>query len=630
MRYGYCGKVLHVDLEAGKLEIECPEERFYRTYLGGSAMGVHYLLTGTRRGADPLGPSNVLSLMTGVVTGAAFPGQSRVTATAKSPVTDLIGDSQSGGHWPAELKAAGFDGVVVKGKAKRPTYLWIHDGKAALRDASALWGQCTADAEDAIRAELGDPRIQVLQCGPAAELGVRYGALISSANRANGRTGMGTVMASKNLRAVAVRGTQYPKVAHPEAITALARWGAQHFEGSGVESMGRLGTAAGLLSLNEGGGLPTRNWTSGVFEEAEAISGEQMTNTVLKGRAACFGCVVRCKRVVEIGDGPFIVDPRYGGPEYETLAALGSYCGISDLGAICRANQLCNMYGIDTISCGATLAWAMDCFERGLIETSDTDGIALRFGNADALVEMVEKIGTRDGFGRVLGEGSARAAEQLGIGDDLVVAIKNHELPAHMPQSKRSLGLIYSVNPFGADHQSHEHDPAYATYSERMAQLSLMAPQPQDLLNPEKVRYSLYTQYFYGATDCVCVCQFVFGPSYQLYGPSQLVDAIRAVTGWDFTMWELMKVGERRLNLMRAFNAREGAGRELDTKPAKLLVPLQGGPTEGAVVTDEEFERARNLYYRMAGWDENGCPTRSKLEELALGWVADLISSVST
>jgi len=369
---------------------------------------------------------------------------------------------------------------------------------------------------------------------------------------------MGTVMASKNLKAVAVRGRHRPQLADPVAVKALAKWGAENLEGSDVDGMGKLGTAGGLLPLNEEGGLPTRNWSSGVFEGAEAISGERMAETVLKERDQCFGCVVRCKRVVEITDGPFRAEPRYGGPEYETLAAMGSYCGVSDLAAICRANQLCNMYGIDTITCGASIAWAMDCFEQGLLTKDDTDGIDLRFGNADALVQMVEKIGEREGFGRVLGEGSARAAERLGVGKDLVVAVKNHEFPAHMPQHKRSLALIYSVNPFGADHQSHEHDPFYETgYADRMAQLSLMDPQPQDNLNAEKVRYALYTQYFYSVTDCVCVCQFVFGPSFQLYGPSQLVDAVHAVTGWDFSMWELMKVGERRLNLMRAFNARE-------------------------------------------------------------------------
>jgi aldehyde:ferredoxin oxidoreductase len=624
MSYGYNGKILHVDLTAGTLEVEEPTDAFYRTYLGGSAMGAYYLLHHTPANADPLGPENTLCLMTGVVTGAPFSGQSRVVATAKSPLTGLVGDSQGGGFWPAESKAAGFDGIVIRGRSEKPVYLWIHDGEAELRAGAHLQGKLTAEAEDAIREELGDDRIQVLQCGPAAEQGVLFGALISMSNRANGRTGMGTVMASKNLRAVAVRGRKRPAPADPDGVKALAKWGADHFEASDVYGLGLFGTASVVIPQDSDGGLPTRNWSSGTFEGAEALSGERMSETILKERDTCFGCVVRCKRVVEVTDGPFPVDPRYGGPEYETLATMGSYCGVSDLAAVSLANQLCNMYGMDTITCGATVAWAMDCFERGLLTTEQTDGIELRFGNAEALVQVVEKIGRREGFGKVLGEGSARAAEALGVGQDLVVAAKGNEYPAHMPQVKRSLALIYAVNPFGADHQSHEHDPSYEAYPERMAELNLMDPQPLYALNAEIVRYALYTQWLYSCLDSVCACQFVFGPAWHLYGPSHLVDAVRVTTGWpNFSLYEVMKVGERRLNLLRAFNAREGAGSEADTVPPKLHVPLQGGVSDGIAVTAEEVETAKATYYQMSGWDADGKPTRAKLEELALGWVAD-------
>jgi len=623
MPYGYNGKILHVDLTAGTLEVEEPNEAFYRKYVGGSAMGAYYLLKHTPPGADPLGPENTLALMTGVCTGAPFSGQSRVCATAKSPVTDLVGDSQGGGFWPAEFKAAGFDGIVVHGRAEKPVYLWIHDGEAELRDAAHLWGRVTGDVEDGIWDELGDKRVQVLQCGPAAEQGVRFGALISMSNRANGRTGMGTVMASKNLKAVAVRGRNRPGLADPEAARALAKWGVDNFEDSDVYGLGLVGTAEILVGQSEGGGLPTRNWSSGVFEGAEAIGGHRMSDTILKERDTCFGCVVRCKRVVEVTEGPFLVDPRYGGPEYETLGTMGSYCGVSDLAAVSLANQLCNMYGMDTISCGATVAWAMDCFEQGLITEEDTGGIDLCFGNAEALIQMVEQIGKREGLGRVLGEGSARAAEALGVGRDLVVAAKKHEFPAHMPQVKRSLALIYAVNPFGADHQSHEHDPSYGGYADRMAELDLLDPQPDQVLNAEKVRYAYYTQCLYSTLDSVPLCQFVFGPAWQLFGPSHMVDAVRATTGWNVSLWELMKVGERRLNLMRAFNAREGVGAEADTVPPKLLIPLQGGASDGVAVTAEEVEKAKALYYQIAGWDQSGRPTRAKLAELALDWMAD-------
>ena len=627
MPYGYQGKILHVDLTRQSTRLEEPEEAFYRKYAGGSAMGLYYLLHLTPAGADPLGPENTLCLMASVLTGAPVSGQSRFSAVARSPETGLVGDSQGGGYWPAELKNSGYDGIVITGKAERPLYLWLNEETVELRDASHLWGQCTGPVEDLIREELGDKRIQVLQCGPAAENGVRFSALISSSSRAAGRTGMGLVMASKNLKAVAVRGRNRPELADPQAVTALAKWGAANLDDSDVAGLGLLGTAEVLLSQNGDGGLPTRNWSSGYFEEAEKISGQRMYETVLKKRETCFACAVRCKRVVEINDGPYPVDPRYGGPEYETLATMGSYCGVSDLAAICYANQLCNMYGMDTIACGATIAWAMDCYEQGLIDQRDTGGIDLHFGNAAAVVQLTEQIARQEGFGRILGQGSTRAAAELGVGQELVVAVKNHELPAHMPQVKPSLALIYAVNPFGADHQSSEHDGSYAYYPSRMAELDLLEPELAEGINSAQVRYALYTQYLYSYLDSAALCQFVWGPAWQLYRSGQIVDLVRAVTGWDVSLWQLLNVGARRLNMLQAFNKRESAGRERDALPPKLFTPLTGGASDQVAVDRDEFEAARALYYQMAGWDENGCPTRARLEELSLGWVADLLEN---
>jgi aldehyde:ferredoxin oxidoreductase len=625
MPNGYHGKILHVDLTQELLEIEEPDEKFYRHYMGGSGLGMYYLLKNTPAGADPLGPENTLVLSLSVLTGAPVSGQSRMTATAKSPLTDAAGDAQCGGFWPAECKFAGFDAIVVKGKAARPVYLWLHDGEAELRDASHLWGKTTGEAEAQIREELGDSKIEVAQCGPAGENLVRYAAIINMSNRANGRTGMGAVMGSKNLKAVAVRGKMRPAVADRDAVLKIAKWGADNFEDSDVYSLGLLGTAGVLSSQHKAGGLPTHNWDSGVFEGWKAIDGQTLYDTVLKERDTCYACTVRCKRVVEITEGPHKVDPLYGGAEYESLSTLGSYCGVDDLAAVSYANQLCNEYGMDTISCGATIAWAMNCFEEGLITTEDTGGIELRYGDGEAMAQLTEMIGKREGFGDLLAEGSARAAEKIGQGtEDLVVTVKKQELPAHMPQVKRSLALIYAVNPFGADHQSHEHDPSYAEYPERMAEINLMDPQPDKVLNTEKVRFALYTQYLYSCLDTINLCQFVYGPAWHLYGPSQIVDTVRAITGWNVSLWELMKAGERRLNLMRAFNAREGIGREADKLPKKLSKALVGGPSDGILVTEEEVEKAKDSYYAMAGWDvATGTPTRVKLEELGLAWVAD-------
>ncbi|MGH2607147.1 MAG: aldehyde ferredoxin oxidoreductase C-terminal domain-containing protein, partial [Anaerolineales bacterium] len=445
----------------------------------------------------------------------------------------------------------------------------------------------------------------------------------------NGRNGLGAVMGSKNLNAVAVRGTDKPALADRRAVIEMAKWGAAHFEESDAYGLGLLGTAEIVGSQNKAGGLPTHNWASGIFEGWQPLDGKTMADTILKERDTCYACTVRCKRVVEIREGPYTADPLYGGPEYETISTFGTYCGIDDLHAVARASQLCNMYGMDTISCGATIAWAMDCFARGLITTADTDGLDLTFGNAASMVRLTEMIGKREGFGDLLAEGSARAASRLGRGsEDLVVAVKKQEIPAHMPQVKRSLALIYAVNPFGADHQSSEHDPAYKAYPERMAEIGLTNPQPNKVLNEEKVRFALQTQYAYSALDSVNMCQFVFGPAWQLYGMGQLVETMRSITGWDVTVEELIRLGERRLNMLRAFNAREGIGREADTLPKKLHRALVGGKSDGLLVPPDEVEQAKDTYYAMAGWDvSSGTPTRARLEQLDLAWVADLVGA---
>ena len=629
MAKGFTGKILHIDLATRTSKVEEPEERFYRRYGGGSAMGTYYLLKGMPAGTDPLGPDNVLTVFVGPATSARISGQSRVSVNAKSPLTGAIGDSQAGGFWPAYLKRSGFDGLVINGRASEPVYLWLHDGQVEFREAHQLWGKITGEVEKLIRKQLGDDKVQVMQIGPAGEKMVRFACIINMGNRANGRTGMGAVMGSKNLKAIVVQGRQSPEFFDPETIKDLARWGADNFKDSNAYELGLHGTANIIPGQNDNGGLPTRNWSSGVFEDYEKISGQRMSKTILKERDTCFGCVIRCKRVVEVTEGDFQVDPYYGGPEYESIGTLGSYCGINNLAAIAKANELCNKYGLDTISCGATIAWAMDCYEQGLISKKDTAGLELNFGNAAAMVTLVEQIAKKEGFGALLAEGSARAAEKIGPdAEKLTVTAKKQEFPAHMPQVKRSLGLIYAVNPYGADHMSHDHDPFYepgTEFADRMAAIGLLDPQPPRELGPEKVRFAHYTQWIYNACNSLCLCQFVYGPSWQLYSAGQISELIRAATGWDFTVFELMKLGERTVNLQRAFNAREGFTAEDDVLPEKISQPLKGGESDGVSVPVDQIDRARALYYQMCGWSKEGVPTRAKLEELGIGWVADLI-----
>lgn len=630
MPFGYHGKILHVDLSDEKTRIEEPPEEFYRTYLGGSAMGAYYLLKELPPHTDPLGPANILTLMLSVLTGAPISGQSRMSASAKSPLVAGIGDAQCGGFFPAELKFAGFDGIVVRGRAAQPCYLWIHDGAAELRDARHLWGRLTGEAEQMIRAELGDEHIEVAQVGPAGEQLVRVAAIMNMSNRANGRTGLGAVMGSKNLKAIAVRGrSKKLPLANPKAVHALAKLGAsQVMQNPDMKGLAEMGTAGVVSSQHMTGTLPTRNFGEGQFEDFEPISGEVMTETILKERDTCYSCSVRCKRVVETEYLRNPVVRHYGGPEYETLATFGSYCAVKDLDAIALANQLCNQYGMDTIGCGATIAWAMECCAHGLLTAEET-GFALDFGDAAAMVRMTELIGKREGFGDVLAEGSARAADKLGRGHEFLITVKGSEAPAHMPQAKRSLGLIYAVNAFGADHQSSEHDPmvedgASELYMQRQRLLGFEHTLAPRSLGVDKVRYAWRTQQMYSFLDSADLCQFVFGPAWTLYGPAEAVEAVRAITGWlDFTLDEMLRVGERRINMQRAFNAREGLGRGDDRLPQKFFKALRGtGPTAGVALSEAEIESAKDAYYHMAGWDtQSGTPTKSKLEELGLGWV---------
>jgi len=647
--FGYAGKILHVDLTTGSLDVEEPPEELYRTYLGGSALALYYLLKNTPAGADPYGPENTMAFMLSGITGAPIAGQSRCTVVAKSPLTGGVGDSQAGGFWPAELKFAGFDGIVVRGTSPKPVYLWINKGEAELRDAAHLWGKTTTEVDRILETELDDKRIEVIQVGPAGEKQVRFAAIMSMANRAHGRTGMGAVMGSKKLKAIAVRGGKKKlPMADPEALRAIVQKAVPLVRGDeDVWGLAKYGTMDITESQSAGGGLPTRNYRSGSFgfDDAKAIGAERYFDELLRGaetgdqlkqgRDTCYSCAVRCKRVVEAEWHDKAIKHESGGPEYETVAMFGSDCGINDPYAIAYASQMCNEYGADTITAGATMAFAIDCFEHGIITTEDTGGIELKWGDADAMMAMLEMTLRREGFGNVLADGSAAAARHIGNGaEDFVVASKDQEFPAHMPQVKPTLSVIYAVNPFGADHQSSEHDPMYTPgtidswpekYGKRMADIGLTDPQPKDSLNEEKVRYALTTQYAYSAMDTADVCQFVYGPAWQLLGVDDLAGVVTAVTGMETTVDDLLTYGRRRLNLLRAFNAREGITRERDTLPKRIYDdPLEDGPNAGATVDRATVAAALDTYYRLAGWDpETGNPPRETLEELDLAWVAD-------
>lgn len=623
-------KILEVDLTNRIITKRTIPGEIYRLYPGGSALGLYIILQEMKSGIDPLSADNIITFSVSALTGLPISGISRLTVTAKSPLTGTIGDSQAGGYIASYLKLNGFDSVVFYGKSDAPVYLYINGEEAELKDAKNIWGKVTGESEIIIREELGEKDVEIAQIGPAGENLVKYACIINMCNRANGRNGMGAVMGSKNLKALVVKKAKAANAYDSEKFKELSRSVNKKLtENESVSGLAKYGTDGDLISFHKEGFLPTKNWTSAHFPEgAEKITGTTMYDTILKGRDTCFACAVRCKRVVEI-EG--VVDPLYGGPEYETCATFGSYCGISDLETICVANQLCNMYGLDTISCGATIAFAMECYENGLLNNEDTNGMDLKFGNHKIMAELIEKISKRKGIGDLLAEGSLKASEKIGEqAIPLSITVKGQELPAHMPQFKPSVGLIYALNPFGADHQSSEHDvflmmPPDSRERQRLSRLGIRKgyDNPFELDN-EKVRFALETQKFFSVLDSLCLCQFVWGPAWELYGPDDMVNLCKYGIGWDTSISELMLVGERRINMMRYFNAREGFSKADDKLPDRIFKPLTDGPSKGICLDKEIFENAKDMYYMLSGWDEkSGNPTESTLKKLSLGWLID-------
>jgi len=622
MSYGHWGKALRVNLTTREITTETLSDKFLRRYLGGWGFIAYYLLKELPPRIDPLGPENKLIYATGPLTGQRVAGGGRHMIGAKSPLTGAFSGSEAGGFFGAELKRAGWDVIIIEGVSDSPVYLWIHDDRVELRPAEHLWGLPTADVEERIREELGDKRIRVSQCGPAGEKLVLISNIMHDATRAAGRTGLGAVMGSKKLKAVAVRGTQQPPVADPERLRELARWFREHYKETFSAAYSELGTVR-MVRVNQGlGGLPTRNFQQGQFEHFEKIAVEAQKEITIR-RDTCYGCPIRCKWVVQVDDPDRPVDPRYGGPEYETVAAMGSLCGVDDIRAIAYAGQLCNAYGLDSIGTGVSIAFAMECFERGLIGPEDTGGVELRFGNADAVITMVEQIAKREGFGEVLSGGSRRAAERIG-GEALQYAaqIKGQEVAMHDPRVKYGHGLGIAVSPTGADHMHSVHDYTYGTEGgiDDLRPLDIFDPLPFDDIGIAKARLVRYVMMWRVTYNLTGVCYF------QAWTPEQIRDLVAATTGWNTSILEIWLAGERAYDMARVFNAREGFGPEDDKLPPRLFEALPEGPVAGKVYTQDQFLKARQAFYEMMGWDpQTAAPTRAKLEDLDIAWVADLL-----
>lgn len=627
MSHSYHNKIARVNLAKRTVTIEEPGVVRLRHYMGGWNFIADVLLREVPTGASPLGPDNKLIFAPGVVTGLAISGASRSAMGGKSPITGGFGATEMGGHWPAQFKRAGLDALIVEGVAKTPVYLWIKDGDIEVRDATHLWGKTTKETEALIRQELGEPRAELAMIGPGGENLVQYACVMSGLKDAAGRTGMGAVMGSKKLKAVVALGTETLVGADQDTIQAMARRAAQEVrEEKRAAWASRAGT--GGTSLEGGilsGNMPVRNFRDGEFPE---ISGLEYTMDKIGAKMeGCWACAVRCKKVVA-AEAPYPVDPDYGGPEYETIGALGSTCGVSDIVAVSRANELCNAYSLDTIGTGVTIAFAMECFENGLLTLEDTEGLDLRFGNANAMIEMVEKIARRQGLGSILADGLLPAAVQIGQGaEKYAVHAKGQAQPMHEPRFKRALAIGYATSPTGADHCHSLHDVGLVYPDEngflqdgQLRAMGILEPMALESLGPEKVRASIYKTIDSVIQNCLSICFFTG------WSLRELADMVRAATGWDVGEAELLQVGERALNLARVFNMREGLTVEDDQLCPRSYSPTRGGALAEGGIDMEELREAVHTYYGMMGWDrETGMPTAETLHRLGVGWAVEYV-----
>ncbi len=576
-RFGSWGKVLRVDLTRRTTSVDEIDEATYRRRPGGRALIAHYLLTEMKPGVDALSPDNLLIFAMGVLTGTPLSGASRHAVGAKSPLTDGFGEAEVGGYWGAELKRAGWDGIVVTGAASAPVYLFIKDDAVEIRDAAHLWGKEILETEETLKAEVGERLARVCEIGPGGENLVRVAGIVNDFKDIAGRNGLGAVMGSKKLKAIVVKGSKQLPLKDAVKVKEVGRWVADTLQ-ENHWPFHNYGTGMGLDGYTKVGGMAVRNFEGGPFAGAAEVSAEaQLEKGYRIKMEACWACSVRCKKVVKL-EQPYQVDPKYGGPEFESTAALGPDCGIGDLAAIAKANERCNALGIDTISTGATIAWVMDLRRRGILPDANFDGIPAEFGSVRAMLAGVEAIGHRRGLGDTLAEGSERAAKKLG-GSEALTTVKGQELAMHDPRQRteygRSVRVSYATSPSGADH--------------------LLANLPSR-----------------GAKNVVGMCFFL------KYDDPKMVEIINAVTGWGIDGDELTAIGERGLTLARLFNNREGFDAAADRLPEQSMKPHVSGVLSKVRLDPDDMAEQVRQYYRARGWGDDGVPSQATLANLGL------------
>jgi len=616
MANGLMGRILRINLTAGSISEEVIPEDKIRKYLGGVGIATSYLYDEVLAGVDPLGAENKLIFMTGLLTGTASASAARYSVVAKSPLTGIWGHGNSGGNFGPMLKRSGYDGIIFEGVSPKPVYLEIIDGKAVLRDAEHLWGKSVNDTE-AIIQKGADKKPTIASIGQGGENLVRYAAIMNNTHRAVGRCGLGAVMGSKKLKAVVCAGNARIELHDPEEFKKVSKKQIGYLNESVLKvGFEAFGTNLVADMVNARGGYPTRNWQSGLFDQIEEMNGQAMTDKVLVKETACFGCPIACGRGTAIKEGKW-AGKSGEGPEYETTTMFGACCGIADMNAVTMANYLCNEYGIDTISAGSSIAFAMECFEKGILTREMTDGRDILFGDSDIIVELVEKIAKREGVGDLLAEGTKVMAEKLG-GDSCVFAmnVKGLELPGYDPRAAKICGLGYVTAGRGGDHiTGFIEAPTFIDAPILLVEESSI----EDPLNakPEEAKILVNMEDALTSLDALGGCKFMGA----LLRAEDLVDLIKCATGWkDFTADDFRKSGERIFNLVRVYCNREGIRRKDDVLPDRLMKePLPEGPAEGMIIDMDTLEMLKDAYYQYRGWNlKDGVPSVAKLQELSL------------
>ena len=621
---GYAGKILYIDLSSGNIDVKPLDSDFAREYIGGLGLGsrIYLDLIKDKPDFDALSADNPFVLMTGPLTGIRMNAVARWTVAAKSPLTGLWGDSNIGGFFGAELKFAGYDGIVITGEADRPSYIYIDDNKIEIRDAQKYWGKDVYTVNDEMIADnKGESRKsgQVFTIGPAGENLVRFASIINNKGHVAGRTGIGAVWGAKKLKAIFVRGTGKLTVAHPDRLDNLRTELKELYADSiTIESLRAFGTAShmdvGIIS----GDIPIKNWQQTEWELFDEIGPIAYGDKILTGNKTCYACGVACKREAEVKEGPFKFD-KGPGPEYETIGTFGTMCLNSSMESIGKANDICNRYGMDTITCGSTIAFAIECFENGLINEKDTGGLKLTWGNSEAIVAMTEKIGKKEEFGAILSEGSAKAAEQIGgNASDFLTTVKGLEAPMHDPRTAHGYGLAYAVSPRGACHMASlnyliEGGGMY------LPEIPELADEITGMSSEGKAKLNIACQDFgIFFSHCAVFCNLGAMP----LNATQAVDMVNHVTGFDYTLEELMRLGRRIWYLKRGLSNLFGGRAEHDRLPKRLLTPMETGPTEGSV---PDMDLMLKEFYELRGFKDDGVPKRKVFEELGLPELAELL-----